>query len=149
MLAYILMSSKFFMNFQINLVGFSLGNHVIKHCLKELNKINNRQYFVKLKNVVLIAAATHIRNQNLWKKYIEEIIIDRFINCFSKCDKILKMLYQTCMLKTAVGNSELIINNDEGKNLVFNYDFTQNNFGHLSYNYGVVFQTIFEKFKDI
>ena len=149
MLAYILMSSKFFNNFQINLIGFSLGNHVIKHCLKELNKINNRQNFVKLKNVILIAAATHIKNKNLWKKYIEEIIIDRFINCFSKYDKVLKMLYKSCMLKSAVGNSELEINNDEGHNLVFNYDFTPNKFGHLSYNYGVVMQTIFAKFKDI
>ena len=36
MLAYILMSSQFFKNFQINLIGFSLGNHVIKHCLNYL-----------------------------------------------------------------------------------------------------------------
>jgi hypothetical protein len=149
MLAYILLSNKFFNDFQINLIGFSLGNHVIKHCIKELYKINNLNNFCKLKNVILIAAATHIKNKNLWKKYIEELVIDRFINCFSKVDKVLSMAYCSCMLKTAQGNNSLEVYNDKGVNLVQNYDFTKNNFGHLSYNYGVVAQKIFENYKDI
>ena len=79
LLAYILLSSKFFKNFQINLIGFSLGNHVIKHCLKELYKYNNinNNSFIKLKNIILIAGATHISGNKLWKQYIEHFIIDR------------------------------------------------------------------------
>ncbi len=38
-LAYMLISSEYLRKFQINLIGFSLGNHVIKHCIKELDKI--------------------------------------------------------------------------------------------------------------
>lgn len=36
-LSLILRSRLFFGNRQINLVGYSLGTHVIKHCLKELS----------------------------------------------------------------------------------------------------------------
>jgi hypothetical protein len=149
MLAYILVSSKFFNNFQINLIGFSLGNHVIKHCIKELHKINTLNNFVNLKNVILIAAATHIRNIELWKRYTEEIIVDKFINCYSKKDKILSMAYYSCMMKNPVGNDLLIINDNNGNNLVYNYDFTSNKFGHLSYKYDVLVQKVFPFYKDI
>ena len=149
MLAYILLSSHFFKNFQINLIGFSLGNHVIKHCIKEIKKINTPNNSVKLKNVILIAAATHIRNKQIWKQCKEEFIIDRFINCFSKKDKILKMAYSSCMMKDAVGNDSLIINDDNGNNLVQNYDFTENKFGHLSYKYNVVVEKAFPFYKAI
>ena len=149
LLAYILYSSKFFPNFQINLIGFSLGNHVLKNCIKELGKINNNKNFVKIKNVILIAAATRISNKNIWKKYIEEIIIDRFINCYSKEDDVLKWLFGLCMLKQAVGNDILEIKNDNNVNLVSNYDFTLNKFGHLSYDYKKLAETIFSYYKDI
>jgi hypothetical protein len=39
-LAYILLSSEFFKDFQINLIGFSLGSFAIKYCIKELSKVN-------------------------------------------------------------------------------------------------------------
>ena len=149
MLAYILLSNNFFNNFQINLIGFSLGNHVIKHCIKELYKLNNFNHFVKLKNVILIAAATHIKNKNLWEKYIEEMIIDRFINCYSKVDKVLSLAYSTCMLKEAQGNYPLEIKNEKGQNLVLNYDFTPDNFGHLTYDYTTVAKKVFQNYKDI
>lgn len=146
LLAYILVSSNIFKEFQINLVGFSLGNHVIKHCLKELYKISNYNIFGKLKNVILIAAATHIANKSLWKKYIEQLVIDKFINCYSKDDKILSIAYKMCMLKSAVGNDILEINDEQNHNLVMNYEF---NYGHLSYNFGAVARKVFCYYKDI
>ena len=41
-LSYILLSSNFFSNFKINLVGLGLGNLVIKCCIKELYKIYHK-----------------------------------------------------------------------------------------------------------
>ena len=149
MLAYILLSSEFFNNYQINLVGFSLGNHLIKHCLKELNKINNYNNFVKIKNVIFIGAATHIKNENIWKQFIEDIIVDRFINCYSKQDIALYMLYSFGLINYPEGNKPLVINNDNGENLVINYDFTQNNYNYHSYKFEEVANRIFEYYKDI
>ena len=146
-----LLSSKFFKNFQINLIGFSLGNHVIKHCLKELYKYNNinNKNFIKLKNVILIAGATHISGNKLWKQYIENYIIDRFINCYSEVDEVLSLAYYNCMSKKAVGSGELIIKDDNGNNMVKNYDFTQNNFGHTTYKYEFLINRLFPNYKDI
>jgi hypothetical protein len=151
LLAYILLSSKFFKNFQINLIGFSLGTHVIKHCLKELYKYNNinNKNFTKLKNVILIAGATHISGNKLWKQYIENFIIDRFINCYSEADKVLSFAYNMCMSKKAVGSGELIIEDDNGNNMVKNYDFTPENFGHTTYNYEILIKKLFPNYKDI
>ena len=151
LLALILLSSKFFKNFQINLIGFSLGNHVIKHCLKELYKYNNinKKNFIKLKNVILIAGATHISGNKLWKQYIENYIIDRFINCYSRVDEVLSLAYAKCMSKKAVGSEELIIKDDNGNNMVKNYDFTLDNFGHTSYKYEILIKRLFPNYKDI
>jgi len=141
---------KIFYRFPNYLIVFSLGNHVIKHCLKELYKYNNinNKNCIKLKNVILIAGATHISGNQLWKQYIENIIIDRFINCYSKADNVLSLAYKSCMFKEAVGSSELIIN-DNGNNMVNNYDFTKDNFGHTTYNYKTLIKILFPYYKDI
>ena len=153
-LAYIIYSNEIFKNFQINLVGFSLGNHVIKYCIKELSKLNELYANNKednemfLKNVILVAAATSLKHQDKWIKYAREIIVDKFKNCFSKVDKVLQYLYGLCMMKTAIGRDELnIIYNN--KNLVENYDFTPYNYGHLSYNMGVVAKDMSGYYKEI
>ena len=148
-MALILFSNKFFKNFQINLVGFSLGAHVIKNCLEELNKLNNNENFIKIKNVILIAGATSI-NGNEWKNIIENTITNKFINCYSKKDWVLRYFYKVSKLfqTEPVGLNYLnIINND--CNLVKNYNFTDNVFGHLSYNYNILCQKIFKDYKDI
>ena len=51
-LADILISNKLFNNFQINLVGFSLGANVVKYCIKELNDFNGKKNNIKFKNVI-------------------------------------------------------------------------------------------------
>ena len=150
-LAYIIYSNEIFKNFQINLVGFSLGNHVIKHCIKELSLLNKNQEpsnQIILKNVILVAAATTIKCIESWVTYAKTIITDKFKNCYSQKDNILKYLYGLCMMKTAIGRNELNIF-DGNKNLVENFNFTQYNYGHLSYNMGVVAKDISGSYKEI
>ena len=166
-LAYIIYSNDILKNYQINLVGFSLGNHVIKYCLKEINrlnelqKLNQNQYYIQqmnnndptfnevyLKNVILIAAATTIKHKESMIKYARDIISNKLINCYSKVDKILEHLYYRCMFNEAVGRNELNLFIDN-KNLVENYDFTPYNYGHLNYNMGVVAKVFSGNYKEI
>ena len=144
LLALILMSNQFFNGFQINLIGFSLGNHVITNCLRELYE---KESNFKLKNVILIAAATQMDDKDKWKKIIEKIVVDKFINCYSKNDEILGQLYITATgNNNPVGLSELIIKNDQKMDLVHNYLFS---YGHIEYDYEVVAKKIFNLYKDI
>ena len=152
LLAYILVSKKFFGEFQINLVGFSVGCYVIKECIKKLSKINNKKYFVKIKNVILIGAAMHIKTEKKWKDYIEETIIDKFINCYSNKDEILQSIYKKYSEnsgKNPIGIDSLEIKNEKGNNLIANYNFSENNFDQLSYNLETVAKKVFENYKDI
>ena len=152
LLAYILFSNKFFNDCQINLVGLGLGSYVIKECIKELYQINDDNNSFKLKNVILIGAAMHIKHKDKWKKYIEEIVVDRFINCFSKEDEILKNDYHLSEEKSnkiKVGNESLEIKDDKGNNLVTNYDFSESYFDLSSYKFEIVLEKIFEIYKDI
>ena len=50
------------------------------------------------------------------------------------------------MLKSAVGNDILVINDEQKNNLVKNYKF---DYGHLSYDFGVVAKKVFSYYKDI
>ena len=152
LLAYILFSNKFFNDCQISLVGLGLGCYVIKECIKELYQLNDNNNSFKLKNVILIGAAMHIKHKDKWKKYIEEIVVDRFINCFSKEDEILKNDYHLSEEKSSkikVGNESLEIKGDKGNNLVTNYDFSDNYFDLSSYKFEIVLEKIFEVYKDI
>ena len=152
LLAYILFSNKFFNDCQISLVGLGLGCYVIKECIKELYQINDNNSSFKLKNVILIGAAMHIKHKDKWKKYIEEIVVDRFINCFSKEDEILKNDYHLSeeqSNKIKVGNESLEIKDDKGNNLVTNYDFSDNYFDLSSYKFEIVLEKVFEVYKDI
>ena len=151
-LAYILVSKKFFKDFQINLIGFGLGCYVIKECIKEMTKINKSTFFVKIKNVILIGASMTITKEQSWKNYIEEIVVDKFINCYSTKDEILKKFYYLISKnkeKNPIGVKPLEIKNEKGKNLVINHDFTENSFDLLSYGLGIVVKKIFKYYKDI
>lgn len=57
LLGYILASKKVFVNQTITLIGFSLGTHVIKNCLKKMSEIAKYDESVNfiVSNVVLIA----------------------------------------------------------------------------------------------
>ena len=159
-LAYIIYSNTIFKNYQINLVGFSLGNHVIKHCIKELYKLNynmknmdktvflsknENNHPIYINSVTFCAAATSIKNINSWIKYKQEIIVNKFRNCYSDFDIPLG-LYKLVMEKKPIGTNRLNINY-QGKNLVENYDFSKYDFNH-DYDMGIVAKDITGVYKE-
>jgi len=79
-LAHILASESVFKFQTITLVGFSLGAHIIKHCLAELYKLKS---FDIIQNIVLLAGATKFKNENKWIKIFGNVVNERLVNVFS------------------------------------------------------------------
>jgi len=133
-LAFILASKLFFKFQTITLIGFSLGTHVAKHCLKQMYEFqfkHNIQCDNIIKDVVLIAGATCMKgNEDKFKNIFSNMINGKLINCFSKEDLVLNYLYTSSMDKKPIGNSELELNGY--KNLI-NIDFTPFHLGHTDY----------------
>ena len=151
-LADILICNKFFNNYIINLVGVGFGANVAKYCIKQLSALNGSKNFVKMKNVILIGGATHIKHEDKWIANIDKAIIDRFINCYSTKDDNLKGIYSAIstkfnkLKKNPIGVQSLEIrNNKDSNNLVTNFDFSNEN----SCEPEKVVEKIFAKFKDI
>ena len=133
-LGLILSTKKFFGNCQINLIGYSLGCHVIKYCLKELYENKNIEHNI-INNVVFIAGATRIKKSK-FNDIFNDVIRGRIINIYSNQDFILKYLYKCSIEKVALGSQELIFENvdnkiDDNNCKVENYNMNQ--FGHLDY----------------
>ena len=136
----IILSSKLFFGYrQINLVAFSLGNHVIKNCLKELSNRDDGKMVIN--NVTFLAGATTFRDRLKWYNIFNKVVGGRIVNCYSKVDYILKYLYSNCTGNHPIGNNYIDINDGKGgKNIIENYDLTDLNIGHLDYR---------KKFSDI
>ena len=138
-LSLVLRSRLFFGNRQINLVAFSLGNHVVKNCLKELSRNDDGRMLIN--DVTFMAGATTFKSRSNWYYIFKNIVNGRIVNCYSKSDNILKYLYSNCTGEEPIGSKEIDINDGKnGKNIVENYDFTDLGLGHLDYR---------EKFKEI
>ena len=58
LLALMMISEKIFNGFKINIAGFSLGNHVLKNCLKELENFGKLDI---INNVIFMAGARKFR----------------------------------------------------------------------------------------
>ena len=133
-LALILASKLFFKYQTVTLVAFSLGTHVTKHCLKKLYELHYKEHIPCndiIKNVVLIAGATSMKNkEKKFKNIFSKIINGKFINCYSKEDQVLNILYTGCMSKKPIGNSELDL---DGYENLKNIDFTPLHLGHTDY----------------
>jgi len=133
-LAHILASRLFFKNQTITLVGFSLGTHVTKHCIKNMYDLHYKEHIPCndiIKNVILIAGATSILGkEEKFKNIFSKMINGKLINCYSKEDQVLNVLYTGCMKKKPIGNSELTINGYEN---LKNIDFTPLKLGHTDY----------------
>ena len=133
-LAYIIASKLFFKYQTITLVGFSLGTHVTKHCIKKLYELHYKEHISCndiIKNVVLIAGATSILGkEEKYKNIFSKMINGKLINCFSKEDQVLNILYTGCMKKKPIGNSELKL---DGYENLKNIDFTPLHLGHTDY----------------
>ena len=133
-LAHILASKLFFKNQSITLVGFSLGTHVAKHCIKQMYELHYKEHIPCndiIKNVVLIAGATSIfGKEDKYNIIFNKMINGKLINCYSKEDQVLNVLYTGCMKKKPIGNSELKI---EGYDNLKNINFTPLHLGHTDY----------------
>ena len=133
-LAHILASRLFFKNQTITLVGFSLGTHVSKHCIKNMYQLHYKEHIPCndiIKDVILIAGATSILGkEEKFKNIFSKMINGKLINCYSKEDQVLNVLYSGCMKKKPIGNSQLTINGYEN---LKNVDFTPLKLGHTDY----------------
>ena len=133
-LAFILASKLFFKYQTVTLIGFSLGTHVIRHCIKKMYELHckeNIQCNDIIENVVLIAGATSIKNkEEKYKEIFSQMINGKLINCYSKKDDVLSFLYTDFMKKKPIGNSELEI---KGYENLKNIDFTALGLGHTDY----------------
>ena len=133
-LAFILASKVFFQFQTVTLVGFSLGTHVTKNCIKQMYKLHYKEHIPCndiIKDVVLIAGATCMKDkEDKYKNIFSKMINGKFINCFSKEDQVLNILYTGCMKKKPIGNSELELNGYEN---LKNIDFTPFHLGHTDY----------------
>ena len=63
-LATMIMCEEIFDGFKINLCAFSLGNHVLKHCIKELEKFGKLNL---INNIIFMAGATNIKCNFKWE----------------------------------------------------------------------------------
>ena len=143
--------TKQFKDYQINLVGFSLGNHVINHCLQTLYEIyqtSGGAKFANLKNIILIAGATKIENSFEWRDCIKKLIGERVINIYSKKDDVIFCANFFGFLEKPIGMRPLKIIDNENpkKELVENYEFQ---YGHLDCDYTELVSKIFKKYRDI
>jgi len=111
LLALLIMSKEIFSGFKINLTAFSLGNHVIKNCLKELERYGKLDI---INNIIFMAGATNISNCYKWEKRFKSIS-GNIINCYSDVDQAL-LLCQSITEKGTIGTKKLKINNVKIKN---------------------------------
>ena len=126
-LAYVIASKAFFEHKAITLVGFSLGAHVIKHTVKELNKIASYCPSVKniIQNIVFIGGATSLpKEKKMWQN-MKEFVAGRVINIYNPKDEVLT----TIMKKNPIGTAPLQL---EGVK-VENYDFSDLKIKHVEY----------------
>ena len=132
-LALILASKLFFKYQTVTLIGFSLGTHVSKNCIKEMYNLHYKEHIPCndiIKDVVLIAGATCIKNEEKYINIFSKMINGNLINCYSKEDQVLNILYTSCMNKKPIGNSTLEL---KGYDNLKNIDFTPLHLGHTDY----------------
>lgn len=98
LLALMLISKEIFSDFKINLAAFSLGNHVLKNCLKELERFGRLDI---INNIIFMAGATNISNSYKWEKRFKSIS-GNIINCYSDVDLVL-LLCQSITEKGTIG----------------------------------------------
>lgn len=132
-LAYILASKLFYDKRTITLVGFSLGGHLSKHCIKELILISEYLPEVKdlIQNIIFIGAAVAIpSHKDFWKNF-RKIVSGRIINCYSPNDEVLLGVFKYITKKDSIGTCPLKI--DTLENLIENYDLSDLNIQHQDY----------------
>ena len=127
LLGLLLTEGLFFQSKQINLVGFSLGCHVVKNCIRELYQNGKTGDDKLLGDVKFFGGATCLENKQNWQKIFKETIGGSIYNFYSKEDDVLKKLFKLCIHKEPIGLKELLLENS------YNVDLTNLNIGHLDY----------------
>ena len=133
-LAWFLINNDDFDDCNINLVGFSLGCHIIINCLTELNKFKNKKFV--LNNVLLMGGATYIDDYERykWRKIFSDNVAGNIINCWSEHDDVLSTLFKRCIRKTPIGSKKIDIKDERGEySIVDDYEFSDIELGHLNY----------------
>ena len=110
-LALMIMSNNIFNGFKINLVGFSLGTQVIKHCIKELELFGKLNL---INNIIFLGGVAHIENNFKWEKRLNTFK-GVIINCYSIIDVAL-FYSKSITNKVAIGSQKLKIYNVNIKN---------------------------------
>ena len=132
LLAYIINSREIFTFQTLNLVGYSMGCNIIKYCLLELNKINEKSnYSDIINNVIFIGGCINIK----FDKYpnIFDSITGKIVNIFSKGDKDL-IEYN----KTAIGLDNLKTKKEYiNKYQIINVDLTVKSIKQNDYIYQI------------
>ena len=141
LLAYIIISREIFTFQTINLIGYSMGCNVIKYCLLEINKLNEKSIYSDIiNNVIFIGGCTNIKMDK--HPNIFESIVGKIINIFSKTDKDL-IEYN----KTAIGLNPLETKNENvDKFQIINVDLSIKNIKQNDYIYqipNILFQNSF------
>ena len=141
LLAYIIISREIFTFQTINLIGFSMGCNIIKYCLLEINKLNEKSIYSDIiNNVIFIGGCTNIKMDK--HPNIFESIVGKIINIFSKTDKDL-IEYD----KTAIGLNPLETKNENvDKYQIINIDLSLKNIKQNDYIYqipNILFQNSF------
>ena len=128
LLALMIICEKIFDDFKINLVAFSLGNHIVKHCLKELEKFRKTHL---INNIIFIAGATNIKCNFKWEHTLGSVN-GLIANFYSDYD-IALWYSKNITKKDTIGSKKLKINNVKIKNYLFSCFHTRyrNNMGTL------------------
>ena len=105
--------SNIFDGFKINLSAFSLGNHVLKHCLKKLEEFGKLNL---INNVVFMAGATDIDCNLIWGRILSSVS-GTVVNCYSNHDLAL-WYFRQITKKDTIGTKELIFPNTKVLNVL-------------------------------
>lgn len=134
-LAYLIASRTLFKGKLINLVGFSLGSNLIKHCLKELAQISRLCDYSCLNiinNITTIAGATQINFNKKTEAEILDVIGGKWTNVWSSSDMVLSYLFKVSVKREekAVGIGPLPLHS---KLEIVNFDYSDQRVGHTHY----------------
>lgn len=123
-LADVLMKDEFKLK-SISLIGFSIGSFLIYSCLLELSK--NGIYGL-IDDVVIIGSPISVKVDQL--KMVRQIVNGRFVNCYSKNDWILGLLFRA--LKNGLSDVAGLSPINNGTNIE-NFDCSEFINGHMCY----------------
>ena len=96
LLAYIIASREIFTFQTINLVGYSIGCNIIKHCLKEMKEINKIiDCDDIIKNVIFIGGCSNLKMEK--NPDIFTSVSGKIVNIYSEIDKDLIEFNKNCI----------------------------------------------------